>query len=340
MPDVVSFAEALERVPPNVKKHVLLGNGFSRACRDDIFSYDALFDQANFNTLSPTARAAFDALTTTDFEVVMRALRQAAALAQIYAQNDPRLPDRLRADADSLRDLLAETIAHSHPDRPGDIELVRYAACRLFLNHFKTIYTVSYDLLLYWALMQEELEPALNFDDGFRQPEDGPVDYVTWDVQNTQQQSVFYLHGALHIFDAGPELQKFTWSNTGVALIEQIREALRTDRFPLFVAEGDSRSKLDRIQHNGFLNRAYRSFSSIGGALFIFGLSFAENDEHILKLVYNGKITHLLVSLHGDPDSEGNQRIVRRAELMGDRGRRRLPLQVTFFDAASVRVWG
>ena len=51
----------------------MLGNGFSRALRDDIFSYQALFDQADFANLSAQAKQAFADLHTTDFEAVMRA---------------------------------------------------------------------------------------------------------------------------------------------------------------------------------------------------------------------------------------------------------------------------
>jgi hypothetical protein len=64
---------------------------------------------------------------------------------------------------------------------------------------------VNYDLLLYWALMQREMPPSIDFDDGFREPDDGPAEYVTWDVQKTGEQNVFYLHGGLHIFDAGSD---------------------------------------------------------------------------------------------------------------------------------------
>src|SRR3546814_6226682 len=53
-------------------------------------------------------------------------------------------------------------------------------------------------------------------------------------------QRVHYLHGALHLFDAGAELQKYTWVNTGKPLLEQAREAMGADKFPLFVAEGRS----------------------------------------------------------------------------------------------------
>jgi hypothetical protein len=277
MPEVITFQQALERAIG--LRHALLGNGFSRACQDDIFSYAALFDQANFERLSPAARNAFRALNTTDFEVVIRALKQAALLAAVYLEGNSEVVQRLNADADGLRELLARTIAANHPDRPSNISAEKYAASRTFLSNFERIYTVNYDLLLYWTLMQEEIEPHIRFDDGFREPEEGPADYVTWDVQKTGQQNIFYLHGGLHIFDAGAELQKFTWCNTGIALIEQIREALETNLFPLFVAEGSHASKLDRIQHSGFLNRSYRSFAEIGGSLFVFGLSFGEAAE-------------------------------------------------------------
>jgi len=188
--------------------------------------------------------------------------------------------------------------------------------------------------------MQQEVPPLIDFDDGFREPNYGPAEYVTWDVQKTGEQNIFYLHGGLHIFDAGPELQKFTWCNTGIALVDQIRESLETDRYPLFVAEGTHDSKLDRIQHSGFLNRAYRSFASIGGSLYIFGLSFGAADEHILRLLDNGKVKEAFISLHGDPNSAGNARIVQRAELMATRRPARRPLTLKFFDSNSAAVWG
>jgi hypothetical protein len=338
MPDVITFAQALEQA--NGPKHVLLGNGFSRAYRDDIFSYDALFNRANFSGASPTVRDVFQALQTRDFEIVIKALRQAAQLWPVYSPADSNVIRQLESDANALRDLLAKTIAGSHPDRPSDIPDEKYAACRTFLSQFKNIYTVNYDLLLYWALMHEEIPPAIRCDDGFRQPEDGPVEYVTWDVQNTGLQCVFYLHGALHIFDAGHELQKFTWSNTGVALIDQIRQALDTNRFPLFVAEGSADSKLDRIQHSGFLNRAFRSFGEIRGSLLVFGLSFGDSDEHILRLLDKGKQGQIFVSLYGDPNSESNARILRRSELIPTRRSKKYPVTISYFQAESAEVWG
>src|SRR5205823_2864801 len=147
-------------------------------------------------------------------------------------------------------------------------------------------------------------------------------------------------HGALHIFDAGAEIQKYTWINTGVALIDQIREALERDLYPLFVAEGESRDKLARIKHSDFLARAYRSFAKIGGSLFVYGHSMAPNDEHIVRLIGKNRVRQLFVGLYGDPDSPDNMRIQKRAQDLAAARPPSRPLDVSFYDAASVRPWG
>ena len=338
MAEILSFEEALgcaENQP-----HVLLGNGFSLAWRHDIFSYASLFEGADFRNLSESAKAAFDVLKTTDFEVVMRALSNAATLVELYASRANRLIDLLRRDAEGLREVLVTAIAANHPARPSDVTPAQYVACRRFLSYFKRIYTLNYDLLLYWAIMQEELEPIVSSDDGFRTPESGEAEYVTWEVEKTDHQNVFYLHGALHVFDAGSELQKFTWINTGIPLIDQIRDALQRGLYPLFVAEGASDQKLARIKHSDYLSRGYRSFAKIGGTLFIYGHSLAENDDHLIGLITVNKVSELFVSIFGDPHSDENIALISKAENLARERPRRNKLKVWFYRAESARVWG
>jgi hypothetical protein len=43
VPEAIDFQQAIEQSPDRKKRKVLLGNGFSRACKDDIFSYEALY---------------------------------------------------------------------------------------------------------------------------------------------------------------------------------------------------------------------------------------------------------------------------------------------------------
>ena len=108
-----------------------------------------------------------------------------------------------------------------------DISDERYAACRTFLSHFVgsgagcKIYTMNYDLLLYWALMHEEEDPLvsvpLDHDDGFRKDaSDYDAPYVEWQGESAAHgQNIHYLHGALHLFDAGHQLQKYSWVKHG-----------------------------------------------------------------------------------------------------------------------------
>ena len=159
--------------------------------------------------------------------------------------------------------------------------------------------------------------------DSTRTPDEGEQEYVTWEP-GRHGQNIYYLHGALHVFDGGTEVQKYTWSNTGVRLIDQIRAALDNGLYPIFVAEGESAHKFERIRHSDFLSKAYRSFQEIGNALFVFGHSMAPNDEHIIRLLGRGRISQLFVGLYGDLDGDQNEFIRRTGErLRGMRPARR-----------------
>lgn len=356
---LVSFDEALKAAEQYGKKHLLLGNGFSIACKPDIFAYGSLFEEAK-KTMSKELAAIFVAMGTQDFEEVIRALQHAAAIVSAYNPKLKRTMARMNGDADKLKTDLIQAVAGRHPARPNDITDDRYSACRSFLSNFVgegaggKIYTMNYDLLLYWALMHEEENPAelikLNHDDGFRKDQDDyEAPYVEWQGEGAAHgQNIHYLHGSLHLFDAGYQLQKYTWVNTGKPLVEQANEALKNNLFPVFVAEGDSRSKLTKIQHSAYLHHNFKSFAGVcqtgsrqGTALFVYGHSFAGNDAHVLNMIGYGKIAHLFVSLFGDPASKGNLAIRNAVEhIVGLRPQGHPALQVDFYDAASARVWG
>lgn len=341
---LLTFAEALKASKHCNKRHLLLGNGFSIACRPDIFVYAKLFEQADFSGLSASAKIAFTALNTSDFERVIRALNDAAALCDAYGF-PPTQSATLRADAAKLKELLVTTIAKSHPERPSDISDDEYEACEAFLDHFDTVYTLNYDLLLYWTRMHQRDLPLRKSDDGFRTSQDDiehgmDSDYVVWEPGQSHDQDMWFLHGALHVFDSGTEVQKYTWNRTGIRLIEQTRAALNRDFYPLFVAEGTSDEKLEKIRHSDYLAKAYRSFQAIQHALFLHGHSLSPNDEHYLKLIERGKLKHVFIGLHGDESSEKNRQIVRRGRLMAENRGPTFPLNVDFYDSSSANVWG
>ncbi|NTU58558.1 MAG: DUF4917 family protein [Chlorobiaceae bacterium] len=340
---IMTFAEAIEASACYSKRHLLLGNGFSIACRPDIFRYDKLFEQADFSTLPDSAKSAFSVLHTTDFERVIKVLRDSASIAAGYGVTSTQA-DAMRSDADELKELLVETIAQSHPALPGDITDDEYAACQRFLDNFTTTYTFNYDLLLYWTHMHRENRTDIHSDDGFRTSQsdiDSGIDseYVVWESSQSHDQNMWFLHGALHVFDSGTEIQKYTWNRTGVRLIEQIREALSRNFFPLFVAEGSSAEKLERVRHSDYLAKAYRSFQEIQKCLFIYGHSLAANDEHYLRLIEKGKLSHIFVGLYGDPASATNKMIAQRANAMRLARTGKRELIVDFYDSESAHVW-
>ncbi|MBR3371928.1 MAG: DUF4917 family protein [Rhodobacteraceae bacterium] len=356
---LLSFEQAFRKAENYCKKHLLLGNGFSIACKPDIFDYGSLFEEAK-KTMSDELAAIFAAMGTQDFEEVIRALQHAAAIVSVYRPKFVSTKRLLLADAEKLKTDLIQAVAGRHPARPNDIADERYIACRTFLSNFVgagangKIYTMNYDLLLYWALMHKEEDVlahiALEHDDGFRKDQaDYDAPYVEWQGERAAHgQNIHYLHGALHLFDAGYQLQKYTWVNTGKALVDQANEALEKNLFPVFVAEGDSKSKLTKIQHSAYLHHNFKSFAGVcqaksrdGTALFVYGHSFAKNDAHVLNMIGQGKIAHLFVSLFGDPDSKTNVAIRANIEnIVGLRPKANPVLKVDYFDAASARVWG
>ncbi len=370
---ILTFAEALLQTE-TVKRHLLLGNGFSIALFPNRFRYGSLLDAVDFSNF-PEVCLAFDALETTDFEVVIHALRQCTALLPLYAGNDVA-QIRMGEHAEALKELLVQAIAGKHPERPSDVTEEQYRSCRRFLAHFSgdsrdlknsggkdlrgSLYSLNYDLLLYWTLLHnqiaivdpqhplqwqlEDTEP-IEHNDGFLAPDDEPdAQYVTWDGEESHKQCVFFLHGALHIFDHGSEIQKKCWERSGgIPLVDQIRMALDEGRFPLFVSEGSSDGKFDRIRHSAYLHKGLRSFRANCdvkvASLFLFGHSLAESDAHILKQIQKGKCAHLFVSVYGDPTSTTNREIMARASRMVTLRDDRSPLNVQFFDAESAKIW-
>lgn len=355
MVNVLRFQDAIADSSRFKKRHLLLGNGFSIACRPTIFSYGSLFEQADFSS-APNLQAVFDAVKTTDFEHVIRMLEDASLVVPVYSSAAAGIARQMAGDAKNLKDILIRTVAGNHPSIPNEIEDLKFQACRRFLAYFLggkngdgKVYTLNYDLLLYWTLMHEDMgfdEPIdLAVNDGFGRGEDTEPEFVTWMGESSaNRQRVYYLHGALHLFDAGAELQKYTWVNTGRPLLDQAREAMDSRKFPLFVAEGKSNQKLAKIKHSAYLYHAYKSFSSQMAqktdALFIFGHSLADNDQHILKKIARGKVPQIYVSLYGDPDGSWNRPIREAATALTRSRGEENPLAVSFFDAASAEVWG
>lgn len=354
MTELLTFDQAIHHSLQFKKRNLLLGNGFSIACQPDIFQYAALYEQADFSH-APEAEKVFKSLNTQDFEIVIRALEESSKILPIYT-GDKSTAQTISEHAALLKDVLLNTVAGNHPATPVTIADEKFWACRQFLSYFLTkendgrVYSLNYDLLLYWALMHEDnpftdkIELICN--DGFGEDEDvDDADYVIWKAESSSnKQRVHFLHGALHLFDGGAELKKYTWNRKGMPLIEQAREAINNNMYPLFVAEGTSQQKLKKIRHHAYLEHSFKSFHSVmdqkNQALFIYGHSLAKNDEHILKKIGRGKTPCIYISIYGDINSNTNKQIINSAETIKTMRKFSYPLEIKYFDAAIAKVWG
>lgn len=152
---LLTFEEALGLA--SKKPHLLLGNGFSISCRKDIFHYGSLYKKANFAKV-PHAPELFKAAGTQDFEIVIRNLNFAAKIIPQYVPNSQTIANDMLRDASELKTILVQAIASNHPNVPNEITAEEYRSCRKFLSRFQNLYTLNYDLLLYWALMHDDVD--------------------------------------------------------------------------------------------------------------------------------------------------------------------------------------
>jgi hypothetical protein len=324
-PDVLSFDEA-RKASTAAARTILLGNGFSIAQGGAQFSYSNLLERCGLEFDSPI-RKVFQTLNTVDFEEVMRALEHAAQIETAYGDNDRS--KRFQLDSNVTRESLIHAIREVHPGIQFDIPDEQRNACGAFLQNFTSIFTLNYDLLLYWVILKLEVR---RHSDGFGLGEEvGGFRIFQTDAHCTTH----YLHGALHLFlDDQLETRKRILTNT--TIIEDIALTIRaTKRMPLFVAEGSASQKMAKINAVPYLRHSYERLTEIEGSVFIFGHSASDNDRHVYDAIFKSKINNLFFCVHR-PDRNWAPVHERLARY----GNRRRNIDIIYVDAETAHVWG
>lgn len=331
-----TYAAALARTQTQ-PRHLVLGNGFSIAAHRD-FAYEALVHAGGH--LSERLQHIFDQVQTSDFEAAIKSLQDAAAIASFYI-DDPDAFDRMAADVEAIKRRLVEAIAAVHPAVATDIAEERKLACVAFLKAFLrpehpgVVFTTSYDLLLYWVAARYFGE--LGCHDGFGGPD------LRWSAERPHQ-NLFWLHGGLHLFTTQDGIHKMRWRD--VPLIEEIQNGLRENRLPLFVSEGDSSQKLDRIGENAYLSFARERYIAAcqdgDAALLLFGSALKEQDQHILDPIGRGRVPAVFIGINGGTQGRVRDRAADVArQWKHTRRQLGLPeLYVGCFDSRECDVWG
>ncbi|EAL5963413.1 hypothetical protein DSN88_05305, partial [Campylobacter jejuni] len=166
------------------------------------------------------------------------------------------------------------------------------------------IFTLNYDLLLYWLIMeyneQAEAEDE-KYCDGFSKKD------LSLTFQETYcDKKFFFLHGALHLFEVDNKLIKIY--NKDETILEQIIQQINNKNYPVCVLGGDSNKKLEQILKNKYLQFCLEQLKTIEcDNLVIFGTKLKENNEHIREAINsNHNIKNIFL---GISDCEKNQKL-------------------------------
>ncbi len=313
--------EATAKLP----RAVLLGNGFSIAQSGGQFGYGSLLEHSGLAGDAPV-RQLFEMLQTVDFEEVMHALEAAALVESAYA--DQRRSEQFRVDAGVIRDALIHAVRTVHPGIQFEIPEDDMAACADFLGKFQQVFTLNYDLLLYWVILNA---PNNKHNDGF-----GLGAQIGGFRTFSEQAycSVYYLHGALHLF-LNDELETQKRISAGGIIDAIARSIKKRKQLPLFVAEGTSIQKASKIHSIPYLRHCYEQLSTIQGSLFVFGHSASGVDHHIYDAIFESRITIFVCFVH-DPKNQLNA----VAEKFAPYQVRREDVAFYYVDASSANVWG
>jgi hypothetical protein len=333
----IAFEDALARTVQR-RRHLLLGNGFSIAAWPD-FRYGAL--ATTVAGQNPRMEALFMSFQTVDFERVARALLETQAVLSVH-DDTAALIAAVGADYHALRRLLVTAITRIHPPAPAQLD-DRIEACADFLALFigndrrkplrGQVFTTNYDLLLYWTLMRRV--KGLSATDGFGgRP-------LTWTRRETQ--AIFYLHGALHLFEADGVTQKLSVPGR---LVDTVGQRIERDDVPLFISEGSSPEKRVRIAESAYLTAASDGLAAAcadpDASLFVFGHSLRDEDEHVFEKIADGAVSEVFVSVRAQDPLEAQAQVLKATELWVAKRRKRggPPLTVFSYDPAQAAPWG
>ncbi len=344
--EIEKYSDCLEYLTKSKRDlNLLMGNGFSMAYDSQIFSYNVL---QNFleNLSDPLLTSLFEIVETKNLEIIMRQLGLLSRMLEVFSEDD-ELKEKIEHADTLLKKGLIDAVKKLHPEHVFAIPEKKMQKCYEFLAPYLSetgnLFTTNYDILLYWVLMRSEC--SINID-GFGRERENDDEYVPGDEliyseliwgPNSEDQNIHYVHGALHLFDNGIDIEKESYDSSQY-LLQNIEERMEKMEYPVFVTGGDGNNKLSQIMHNKYLTFCYEKLSSITGSLVIFGFNFGPYDEHIIDAInsaalHGRKATNKLHSIYIGVFSAEDERHIRSIE-------KKFKCKVRIYDSKSVNIWG
>lgn len=273
-----------------------LGNGFSIKI-SNMLNYARLFDRfLDHRTIAE--RQIFAAFGTTNFEFILERLNNTIQVNTIFNHHNQQIVNSVEI----LRNGLIEAINENHP-RFHDLNDAVFHNLSVACDQFSDIYTTNYDTFLYRIIMRTLDRYAndhniVRYQDYFWNRVGDLLQFM--DSQDDDSyKSVYFLHGALFIHQTNAGHFKIRRGNQNTELLDLISQRITTQQFPLFVAEGTSPDKENKINRSSYLSFCRTHFRNADNSMVIYGSSLSPQDAHFIADLNNYK-RDLAISIRCD----------------------------------------
>jgi hypothetical protein len=304
---------------------IFLGNGFSININAAL-NYKSLFDRF-ITYLNPEEQATFKKFNTTNFESIQNKLFDANEVNSIFGHQYEEITKALQR----LKNGLIQTVKDLHPNFSTISPQVIFNLSR-DLDWFKDIYTTNYDIFLYHIVLttldrnkrDKTVKPIQDF---FRTNRD-LLNFTDRSLPGFR--NLYYLHGALFLFQENGLITKLKRGSNADELLDLVRLKIRLDNLPVFVSEGKSEQKQASISSSRYLSFCQDSFHTSETKMVIYGFSFSDNDDHLIKSLNNNK-RKLAIALYV-PDLSDNK-ILQKVKQIEKKLYRYQGSDIRFFDS-------
>jgi hypothetical protein len=325
-----------QEISDNFTDGLILGNGASIAF-DQRFRYSSLLARAKENGLISTdVQQVFSHLDTVDFELVLRMLWHSNMINNALDISD----DRTKEAYISVRRALIDIVREIHVEYDDVKDSLQLASS--FMRQFSTIGSLSYDVLVYWAILKgNEQIDTHRFKDCFVNGhfrED-------WEELRTnippceKTTIVSYPHGnlAIAVDIYGTEVK--ISSDLHEPLLESVfYRWTNGDLAPVFVSEGTTIQKLSSISRSHYLSTVYHQIlPDITESLVLFGWSINDNDIHILDSICRGQPNRFALAVN--PNNPNLEIHTARLNQMLSERIRSPDFELILFDRSSSGCW-
>lgn len=277
--------------------NLLLGNGASIAIEKRL-SYRSLYEQVcESGKLNDDLLEMFKYFDTSNFELILKLLLEASRVNEVLCIKD----EKTREYYYQLRDTLISTVRDIHPTYASVESLLTPIAN--FLMQFKTVLSLNYDLLVYWAMLvgNDNLECKWFKDCFVNCVFKKDFHYLYAPLHPAKGSTlIFYPHGSLVLAkDFSGDEEKLSRSKDDCLLEAILSKWQEKDYIPLFVSEGETKEKFRAITRSNYLNTVYDSvLTKLKGSLVIYGWSASEQDEHIFNGIDQPDIGDIAISVY------------------------------------------